>query len=177
MSHIVDDIQVVVDMVRVGFTFDETFDKYSKGQLYFMYGHRSEINRRLAVKSKGQKTKFEKFPLIALRADMESDEDGGLSNYKLNVAIFTATDRNLNAEERTTQIFKPVLLPLYESFLLNLRKSGLFVWKGHYRPKHTKVERPFWGTPSEEGTVKQIFDDPVDCIELIGLELTKRNCN
>ena len=177
MIHIKDDIEAVARLSLVGFTFDTSFDIYSRGEFpYFMYGHPVEINSRLMNKDKGKVTQFQKYPLIALRADVEAEKDGGVINYRLNLAIFTITKGNLNAEERTEQVFKPILIPIYDKLIESLRKSGLFIWSGHYVPKHTYVERPFWGTSGDQGTVKRLFNDPVDCIELINLELKKRDC-
>lgn len=177
MNHIKDDIETVVRLAMVGFTFDETFDEYSRGSFpYYMYGHLVEINARLMVKGKGSKSKFQKYPLIALRADPTSERSGGLVRYSLNVAIFTKTEEKYNAEERVENVFKPTLIPLYDSFIASLRKSGLFNWSGYSIPKHTYVERPFWGTGNDQGTVKSLLNDPVDCIELLNLELNKRIC-
>jgi hypothetical protein len=176
MSHIVDDIEAVVSGMRGG-TFDSSFDRYSRGDFpYFMFGHLAEINQRLVLKDRGKNSKFEKYPLIALRSDIIEQNSGGLSSYNLNVAIFTKTSDGLNAEERLEQVFKPVLIPLYDLFIEQLRKSGLFVWVGHPIPEHTYVERPFWGTQNEQQNLKRILNDPVDCIELIDLKLKKRNC-
>ena len=176
MSHIVDDIEAVVANLRGG-TFDTSFDRYSRGDFpYFMYGHLVEINQRLMLKDRGKHSKFEKYPLIALRSDIDVSNIGGLKEYKLNIAIFTKTSDGLNAEERKEQIFKPVLIPLYDMFIEQLRKCGLFIWSGNPIPEHMYVERPFWGTQNDQQNLKRILNDPVDCIELIDLKLKKRNC-
>jgi len=177
MNHIKDDIETVARLALAGYTFDETFDQYSRGQFpYYMYGHLVEINERLVVKGKGSISKNQKYPMIALRADVVAEKAAGMVNYSLNVAIFTNTSRGLNAEERTDQKFIPILIPIYNQFITALRTSGLFTWSGHPIPKHTYIERPFWGTPPGDSTTKQVLNDPVDCIELVNLELRKVNC-
>ncbi len=177
MNHIKDDIETVARLALVGYTFDDSFDIYSRGSFpYYMYGHLMEINSRLENKKKGSTTKNQRYPLIALRADVVADKVAGMVNYSLNVAIFTNTSAGLNAEQRTEQNFKLVLIPIYDRFIAALRNSNLFTWSGHPIPKHTYIERPFWGTPPGDSTTKQVLNDPVDCIELVNLELKKVNC-
>ncbi len=177
MNHIKDDIEAIARLSLQGFTLDDSFDKYSRGAFpYFMYGHPVEINSRLESKKIGKVTKSMMYPLIALRADVVQERSGGLVRYNLNVAIFTNASAGLNAEERTEQKFKPILIPIYDRFIAALRSSGLFIWSGDPVPSHTYVERPFWGTGNDQGTTKKLFNDPVDCIELIDLKLNKRNC-
>ncbi len=177
-SSIYEDIGTVVSLMRGGNTFDETFDIYSRGAApYYMYGHRAEINNRLENLSKGKATKLQKYPLIALKLDVSETVENGISSFEdLNIGFFTITKENYNAEERVENIFKPILFPMYELFFEKLASSGLFLIKGSVKPPHTKVDRPFYGTQDNEGNVKRIFSDPLDCVEIINLKLKKRNC-
>ncbi len=178
MNYLRDEIGKVVASLREGFTFDESFDVSFKGQLpAFMYGHRLELNNRLKEKDKKGNAKYRKYPAILLRMDYEEEISGGMitASPGLNLAIVHSTDKNYNAEERDVKIFKPVLFPLYENFMNALRKHGGFSWEGWQgRPPHGKIDRPYYGTETEEQNVKNFFSDPLDAIEITNLKLSLR---
>lgn len=190
MNYVVDDIGVVVAAMRpIDNLYSQTMLDYMSNNAantdlslapFYMYGHRREISNRLLEKDKDEVYMYQKYPLIALRMDIAETISNGVYSYSLNLAILNFTDKNWNAEERMTNIFKPVLYPLYERFMSELQNSGLFMWTGNQDyPEHTKIDRPFWGTDSQEGNVKNIFNDPIDAIEIIGLKLNstrKSNC-
>jgi hypothetical protein len=145
---------------------------------FYMYGHRKEIANRLREQNVDKVLKYQKYPLIALRMDIPEPYVNGMAELSLNIVILAYTDKSWNAEERMTNVFKPVLYPIYDRFLYELRKSGLFFWQGDTVPEHTKVDRPFWGIESAEGNTKYIFSDPLDAIEIIDLKIKKnfKNC-
>lgn len=140
---------------------------------YFMAGHPVEISNRLLDKNnKGQE--YKKYPLIALKMDIEESFDEGLVDYNLNIAIFCYTDKNWNAEERIENVFKPVLAPLYDEFIKQLNYSGLFQWEGDSRvPPHKRILRPYWGNSQKNGNTEHMFSDPLDAIEIQNLKLKK----
>lgn len=145
---------------------------------FYIYGHRMEINNRLLEKDKDSVHKYQKYPLVALRLDIPEEVDKGIWHYSLNILIANYNDAKWNSEERTENIFKPVLYPLYERFMEELKNSGLFFWEGNQDyPDHTKIDRHFFGTASDEGNVKRIFDDPIDAIEIVGLKINSRPKN
>lgn len=147
---------------------------YMAGMPFYLYGHRVEIGNRLKEKDLQAAYKYKKYPLVALRLDTAEKNDRGVIDYTLNIALIMQTDENWNAEERYANVFKPVLYPMYESFLKQLKNVGLFMWdSGQDRPKHTKIDRPFWGIEGKEGNEGNIFDDPLDAIEIINLEITQ----
>lgn len=165
MNYIVDDIGKVVEAMRgVGET------------PYYMYGNRREIAGRLLQKDKDKVLQYKKYPLIALRLDIPEEKKDGMIHYTLNLAILTMTDKNYTAEERYQQVLKPILYPLYKSFLQHLEKSGLFMWEGELdEPEHTKIDRLFWGTYNQiKGDSESIFADPIDAIEIIDLKINQR---
>lgn len=173
MIYIVDQIGEVVDAMRVAPALTP----------YYMYGHRGEINSRLLEKDQDKVFKYQKYPLVALRMDIAEVQTNGVWHFDLNIAILDSTVKDYNAEERMSNVFKPVLYPLYESFLMKLSESGIFFWDNRLEstyPPHTKFDRPFWGTPGNEGNVKNIFSDPLDAIELVNLKINSRqrfNCS
>lgn len=184
MNYIVDDIGAVVTAMQSDAILiaalttgiaDLSTKGYAAGMPYYMYGHRTEIADRLTAKSLDKVYKYQKYPLVALRLDTPEENSEGVIKYTLNIAIVMLTDKQWNAEERYVNVFKPVLYPLYDSFLRQLRNVGLFMWdsKHNKRPPHTKIDRPYWGIESKEGNTANIFNDPLDAIELIDLQLTQ----
>lgn len=182
MNYVVDDIGAVIALVRSA-DFDDSFDSsFSSGFPFYLYGHRQEIANRLLAKDKDRSTKDKKYPAIFLKLDTEEEIKNGFQFYNLNLVIVQFTKANYNAEERYANVLKPVLYPLYEMFLKKLGDSGLFVWEappdGDAKfPPHTKIDRPYYGTPSEETNVKRIFNDPLDAVEIVNLKIQSQiNC-
>lgn len=177
MNFIVDDIGKVAQAVKEAFSlFDQTFDPtFDNSQLpLYMYGHRVELAARLALKDKDVLQKRIKYPLIALRLDTVETIEGNMVKFDLNLALINKTEKGYNAEQRYTNVFKPILYPLYELFLVELKKSGLFTWPGFQaRPPHVKVDRLYWGTAGTEGNVANLFGDPVDAIEILNLKINQ----
>lgn len=183
MNYIVDDIgQAVANMRPIDSNYPHGLTDYLSSvntkeenqQLmpFYMYGHRLEIANRLLEQDKDKVYKYRKYPLIALRLDIDEHKADGVIAYNLNLAILTYTDKNWNAEQRYTNIFKPILYPLYDRFMAELRNSGLFMWDGEQSfPEHHKIDRPFWGIAQSEGNTKYIFNDPLDAIEITDLKL------
>jgi len=184
-KYIVDDIGSVVNRMRgldseygaamVTYLDNEAITSANRLLMpFYMYGHRLEISRELLKKNQDKTYKYQKYPLIALRMDISEPYSEGITELSLNIAILCFTDKNWNAEDRMTNVFKPVLYPLYERFMKELRTSGLFYWQGSELPDHTKIDRPYWGIESTEGNTKNIFNDPLDAIEIVDLKLKKK---
>jgi hypothetical protein len=173
MNVIVDDIKKVVELIRLDYTEE------GNTAPFYMYGHRLEIARNLTSRPNGKVFTYQKYPLIALRLDIPEEHEDGFIKYKLNIGIFAFTDKNYTAEQRYEKVFKPVLYPLYDLFIKALYDSGLFSWSltDLERPRHTKIDRPFWGVSAVEQNTANIFSDPLDAIELLNLEInSKKRC-
>lgn len=188
MNYIVDDIGVVVEAMREDWSSVDTSSVSGESGIvtangykapYYMYDSRLKIARGLLEKSKDMTLKFQKYPLIALRLPVDQQVVNGVINYRLNIGIFSYTRKEYNTQQRYNNVFKPILFPLYKMFFEKLKESGLFMWPGFQElPDHRPVERPLWGTEGAEKNEKYIFDDPLDCIELIDLRVNSRikNC-
>jgi hypothetical protein len=141
---------------------------------YYMYGHKMEIAARLLEKGKDSRYEYQRYPLIALRLDTPEEKKNGMIMHTLNIAILDMTDAGYTAEQRYANVIKPVLTPLYKSFLRHLKLSGLFTWSGNQEePPHVKIDRPFWGTSQANGNTANIFSDPLDAIELLNLKINQ----
>lgn len=181
MNTIVDDIRSIVEAMQAELepVPAPDPDEPGAGAPYFMAGHRMEISNRLTEKNVDKVFKYQKYPLVALRMDIDEHTIGEVIYYTLNIAFLDFNDRKENAEERLESVFKPTLIPLYELFMKHLRFSGIFMWPGNQGdPDHRKIMRPFWGTEETNGNKKHIFNDPLDCLEIINLKINKHinNC-
>lgn len=172
-KYIVDQIGEVVRLMR-GSTFDTTFDEtFTANAPNYMFGHIMEISKRLAKMEQDPVFKYTKFPLVALRQDIvERMTSDNMWEYRLNILLATPGSKTDYSEKRYTDTFKPILYPMFESFMRNLRRVGLFTWKGDMEyPEHTKIDRPYWGTPGPSGNTANILAESIDAIEIIDLKL------
>lgn len=181
MNCIVDDIGLIVEAMKVDTELITALTSgvgivdssgYAAGMPYYMYGHRLEIANRLLEQDSDKVFKYQKYPLVALRMDIPEANADGMIEFKLNIALIMSTGQNWYAPERYVKVFKPILYPMYRSFLKQLKKSGKFTWEGDQtRPEHTKLDRPYWGVTANEGNTASIFNDPLDAIEMIDLKI------
>ncbi len=188
MRFITDDIGAVVQRMRpVNVDYGQPFLDYITNtnkptnlnlMPYYKYGHRLEIANELLEQDKDKVFKYQKYPLIALRLDTLEPPEGGLTTHSLNIIIVTLTDKNYKTAERFEKVIKPVLAPLYDRFIIELADSGLFTWEPWQKgvPPHTVIVRPYWGTAGQEGNAAHLFNDPLDCIEIRGLEINSKKC-
>jgi hypothetical protein len=173
-KFIEDDISKVVDSMNEYSLPDHPDVR----KVYFMSGHRKEINLRLVEMSKDGAKMYDKYPLVALRLDVPEIYLGELVHFNINIAILMNTGKDLNSDQRREKIFRPVLIPLYELFIERFTRAGLFSWKDQIAPPHTKINRYMWSTLTLEGGVANPFTDPLDAVELIDLKFNKhiKNC-
>lgn len=141
---------------------------------YFMYGHRLEI-ASILTQMEGNQLKYKRYPLVALRLDIVEQVENDLLKINLNLAIMTLTQENYNAAQRYANVIVPVLYPLFERLMTAIKQSGIYFWPGLSKyPPHTKIDRPYWGTQFKEGNQANIFNDPIDAIEILDLKINKR---
>lgn len=141
--------------------------------IYSMYGHRKEIANRLLEKGKDKVYKYQKYPLIALNMPfVEEVQQDSLITVRLNIAIMSFTETSYISEQRYEKVFVPLLEPLYDLLLEQIQESGIFHNIGV--PVHDRVDRLYWGNEQRES---HIFNDPLDAIELLNLELKILNEN
>lgn len=182
MLVIVDEIREVIEAVRAEFitadqtepTVDDTIVTMDGGGApYYLYGHRQEIATRLMRKDRSRTSKASKYPLIGLRLDTAEKMVGDVAHFTLNIAIINRTKPTYTSDQRYSEVFVPILYPLYELLFVKLREHG-FMWPSNLeRPEHTKIDRLFWGTAGTEKNDKNIFNEPVDAIELLDLQINK----
>ena len=135
---------------------------------YSDYGTRKTINAKLKEKNSGEFS-YQKYPLIALRLPATVSTENSISTVDCNILFATFTNKQYKPQERIENVFKPILYPLLFQFLDAIKRTGFFMG---YRTDYTHVDRLFYGTEQgEEQNIANIFDDPLDAIEVRDLKL------
>ena len=141
--------------------------------LNYQYGYFTELNETLNEYSKTATYKALKFPLVWLAQPftLRMDSPGYYSKVKVDIFIFNRTDKNLKAEDRMANNFKPTINPITRELLSQIAKSHVFNETVVGKIIHEETDRYFWDE------VSKVFTDIVDWKILKGIELTiKNNC-
>ena len=110
---------------------------------FFMAGHPLEIAQRLTDKDKDKVYKYQKYPLIALRMDIQ-ESVSKVSGLSLNILILNYTDKSGTQSKRMEDLSNRCFTRSHERFMEELRNNDLFFWPGNQDyPEHTK-----WTVPS-----------------------------
>lgn len=125
---------------------------------YYYYGHPKEIVGILAKKDMNNAWKLKKYPAVFLIHDFKEIRTKYDSEADIGIVFVTETRPRYETSERYTNVFDPVLTPLYETFIEAIRKSSECSWSGEHEVKIY----PFWGSEAD----KNIGNDFADAIEL-----------
>ena len=140
----------------------------------YFYGHPKEITETLAQFDQSDTLWAKKYPCVCLFQDFREStgkQVGIASEVNLHLIIAMSTDPNYKAAERYANNFKPVLYPIYYSFLNNIMKSVDTLTASQNLIPHTKIDRVYWGKTGLYGSDGNIFNDRLDAIEITDLNL------
>lgn len=183
MKLIKDDIERITTLVSRRF-MAEVYPKLTKDlqntmrQISFFWSHPLEIVNTLQELSEHPDLMFEKFPCIMLYTDIpvRVGASGDYDTCSLNIIIANRTQPNYRASDREQYNFIPILRPIYQMFLMELKNSTVFsVNDIALDAKHTYIERYYWGKESIYGNTGNITTDYLDAIQLQDLQLTLTN--
>lgn len=141
----------------------------------YLYGHYVEITNRLQTMSKTEEKDKLRYPLIALMQDIPETVGNLTGNYgtaSLALLIVYKTNENDYVPDRYQKVFKPILLPIYHAFLQCLAMSSDFQVQAVKDLRHTKFDRPRWGTSGTNGNTANVFNDILDAVEIRNLVVT-----
>ena len=129
----------------------------------FCYGTLREI---VGVLNDLGKAKVKKYPLIALIEPFSQSVDNSGIHLSPRFLIATYTKKTLKADQRLEVNYRPVLFPIYEAFIEQLktktRSSGL---------PHTLINHFELGRESLSGYDAATLNDHVDVIEIKDVDL------
>jgi len=134
----------------------------------YLYGTRTEINTILKNAQSDPDKMLIRFPLIWLFVNNDKkynpwDNIDFTSNMKF--AIVHLSEKTYKAEDRLTKVFKPILQPLWELFLVTMT-SPYFSHMLHFETldfNYDKYDRFFYGSADKK---VDIFDSTTDAIEI-----------
>jgi hypothetical protein len=148
----------------------ELYDTVDQEKPYYLYGHYLDVLKVLTEKDQNDTFKYKKYPLIILIQDFQENHGENLSYGftlpNIRVLITDLTDPDYHADQRYTNVFKPVLYPIYRYLLIAMDESFDIGTKDIDQIPHTKIDRVFWGTQTEFGSDASILDDYLDAIDL-----------
>ncbi len=144
----------------------------------FDYGHPSDIASKLAILSKTPQNAVKKFPLICLFMDVNKEVDnekpGERLTARLNMVICCNSTATWTPQDRTERTFKPILWPIYKSFMKHLARSKATTTPVNGVFNHRPIDRYQWGKGGleyYENGEKGVFKDVIDAVELLDLEV------
>lgn len=170
MTYLVDIMENVVSKVSAKLlTQLQTVDPLISG-VHFEYGHYTDIRERLTTKSQSAEV-VNRYPLIALFEDfrIRKGKAGleGVTNLKMIILYPSKAD--VTRKQRETNVFRPILYPIYERLLIEIKNNGNF--NVYDQIKHDQINRPHWGDPALYSNDSYLFGDVLDGIEIDNLEL------
>ena len=152
----------VVDIIKE--VVDKTAADLGIG-INYAYGDAVDILRNLKDKDNSVSQKDTKYVLIALYMPF-TERRGNIGNTALyadvvvrRITIAALTNADYEPAEKYANVFKPILYPVYERFLINFARSKYISCKDPNTVLHTKVD--MIGYMRIEGV-----NDFVDCINL-----------
>lgn len=148
--------------------------------VHYQFGHPLEIINTISEFTKGETTRFNKYPLIAFFLDstVTRGEVGFFGEQEINMAIIrSCKDPNQTASQRDEFNFMPVLTPIYLELLEQIALRGdLFSVQSPETIIHKYTPHYYWGKQGLFGNEGNIFNDWVDAIEINNMRL-KININ
>lgn len=142
-------------------------------KLNYQYGSLEEIRETLKRWSADKEKKYEKYPCVFLILD--ATEQMGTPNsygkHKVTIGIVYHTEQDYTADQRYGKVIKPILYPVYNSFVNNLLACGHFVAYDLQDIPHNKIDRVNMGK-GEFLNLGEGSYDYLDGIEMNNLELT-----
>lgn len=137
--------------------------------LNYQYGYITELNETMSQWSKSTVYEPQKFPCVWLMQpftiDRKHKEDGIYGRVSLRVFIIQQSTKQAKAKKRMTDVFKPVIYPIYRELLNQLDLSVVFA-TANFIP-HDFTDNYYWGEAQES-----VLNDVIDCSEISQLQLS-----
>jgi hypothetical protein len=169
---------VIVDFIKsiVSKTSLAVQKKDGKPVFYF-FGHPIEISNILSSYSATEEFRKQKYPAICLMMDFAEKRNPKLVievEATLQLLIVAESNKDDRVADRYEKVFKPILYPIYETFIKQLQKDSN-VWSplNGFIP-HEKIDRPLISGMQVKtiNGIKNLFNDHLDAIEISNLHLT-----
>jgi hypothetical protein len=144
----------------------------------YEYGHYTDIQERMIQYSKTAKN--ERYPAIFILEDFVTRRGKiGLTGVTAPMILIVAlTKPDITREQRDTLTFNPILWPIYNEFLRQIKVSGMFNVYDETKISHDLIVRPHHGKTDDKKNLRYYFTDSLDGIEMSNLQLETylQNC-
>lgn len=178
LPSISDTLQILTQRTETAILANPAID-FGNGlakKVYFMHGHPKEILVRLQKLTEGPSTKNKKYPLIVLFRDIKETISEGMygftSSSKPRIAIITITKPEFRADQRKEKNFDPILIPIFEEFIRQVKQSEFFGSPTTEQLEIVKWDRYYWGVDLAD---KNILNDYIDAIDIESISLNLDN--
>ena len=144
----------------------------------FLFGSRIEINEVLAYAANEPTLCYNQYPLIWLFINNERNHTDEKVDFITNLqfAFVHLTNKEYRAQDRLTNVFKPVLAPLVQLFLETLNSSffkNLFYFETR-NLEYSEFYRYFYGSSDKN---LNVLSTPTDAIEIeINVGFVRKFC-
>lgn len=139
--------------------------------LDFKYGYLAELKIYL---QQMKDDPSQKYPLFWLRQPFTIKRGGNNGGFygdvSLTCFIIAETNEHKTAEQRMADIFKPVIYPIYRTFMEKLNDYSAKGISYEVDRVHSITDRYYWG----DAQAKEI-DDKVDVMEISNLQIKINN--
>lgn len=156
-------------------------------KVYFMQGNIKEVNAKLTKLTQSPDHKGKKYPLVILFRDIKEDlsesQYGYQTEFNAKIAIITLTQATYDTEQREQNTFMPILIPVFQELIDQIRLSSAFGMPTVEQMRIEKYDCYFYGSglaasAAERGNDKNLFNDFVDAIDVQNISLKLNNiCN
>jgi hypothetical protein len=170
----------IPDIIRdIVFKVDAEMSAKTNGtRVFFDYGHYREIVKNLEIKDGSITMKDEKYPLVWLVMDFVEEiypESHIYARVNLQLFIIDFTTVNRSMDQRRDEVYLRTLYPIYEELIRQFSECDEVVDAPLSYLPHTKIDRPFWGKPDQEGNnLSDFLNDYVDAIQIKDMVLNIR---
>lgn len=142
----------------------------------FQKGYIKELIETLQQMDKDPTSRLLKYPLIWLVTDFKEGRGKTVGKYAdtgLDLVIMHQTQQPFKIGDRYANVFKPVLYPIYYSFIKQCAMHPMIMQGDEEMIQHDKWDRSYWGT-----STKNQLPDYVDAIEInnLSLDISFQNC-
>lgn len=136
-------------------------------ELQYQYGKRFEIAQTMVEYAKSPLTNNLKFPRLCLFTDIVESHTSISFSSELDLLLITATLPEYYSEQRLEINFKPILLPIYEALIQNMKDSRYIMGDFTFNKKDCY----FYGATTKDGQVSNMYSDYLDAIEINSIKL------
>lgn len=143
------------------------------------YGSFKEVQKRLIEKGKDSVQRTDKFPLMILTTpivETRGTEQKYLATVNVNLTLVAETSKDYTTQERLTNIYKPVLYPLFDSLMAELTNMEYFDTNDYSRLEYTYTDFFYYSGSAayEQNKLAYVLD--AITIENLELNLLNQNC-